>query len=109
MNAHASPVRDSPGVPTRVLLFTPSIGAGHDLPAEVLATALREAGATAEIVDFLEIGGPVARAIIGGASSLETRAGNIAFDAGYFLGTRFAPMRRVGSRGIDPHPRPGVT
>jgi UDP-N-acetylglucosamine:LPS N-acetylglucosamine transferase len=88
-------------VPTRVLLFTASIGAGHDLPAEVLAAALREAGATAEIVDFLEIGGPVARAIIGSASSLETRAGNIAFDAGYFVGTRYAPMRRAGSRFIE--------
>jgi processive 1,2-diacylglycerol beta-glucosyltransferase len=87
-------------VSTRVLIFTASIGAGHDLPAEVLAIALREAGATAEIVDFLEIGGPVARAIIGGASSLETRAGNIAFDAGYFVGTRYAPMRRIGSRFI---------
>ena len=85
----------------RVLIFTASIGAGHDLPAEVLAGALREQGASAEVVDFLEIGGPVARAIIGGASSLETRAGNVAFDAGYFLGTRFAPMRRAGSRVIE--------
>ena len=85
----------------RVLVFTASIGAGHDLPAEVLADALREQGAEVEIADFLPIAGPVARAIIGGASSLETRAGNIAFDAGYFLGTRFAPMRRVGSRVIE--------
>jgi UDP-N-acetylglucosamine:LPS N-acetylglucosamine transferase len=85
----------------RVLIFTASIGAGHDLPAEVLATALREEGAQVEIVDFLAIAGPLARAIVGSASSLETRAGNIAFDAGYFLGTRFAPMRRVGSRVID--------
>ena len=88
-------------MPVHVLIFTASIGAGHDLPAEVLATALREDGAMVEIVDFLEIGGPVARAIIGGASSLETRAGNIAFDAGYFAGTRYAPMRRVGSRVIE--------
>jgi processive 1,2-diacylglycerol beta-glucosyltransferase len=88
-------------VPPRVLIFTASIGAGHDLPAEILATALRAEGAQVQIADFLEVGGPVARAIIGGASSLETRAGNIAFDAGYFLGTRFAPMRRVGSRVID--------
>jgi UDP-N-acetylglucosamine:LPS N-acetylglucosamine transferase len=88
-------------MPPRVLIFTASIGAGHDLPAEVLATALRAEGARVEIVDFLAIAGPVARAIVGGASSLETRAGNIAFDAGYFLGTRFAPMRRVGSRVIE--------
>jgi UDP-N-acetylglucosamine:LPS N-acetylglucosamine transferase len=85
----------------RVLIFTASIGAGHDLPAEVLATALREEGAQVDIVDFLAIAGPLARAIVGGASSLETRAGNIAFDVGYFLGTRFAPMRQVGSRLIE--------
>jgi len=85
----------------RAAIFTASIGAGHDLPAEVLASSLREQGATVQIVDFLEVGGPLARAIIGGASSLETRAGNIAFDAGYFAGTRYAPMRRAGSRIIE--------
>jgi processive 1,2-diacylglycerol beta-glucosyltransferase len=88
-------------VSVRVLIFTASIGAGHDLPAEVLAASLRDEGATVAVVDFLAIGGPVARAIIGGASSLETRAGNIAFDAGYYAGTRFAPMRRAGSRVIE--------
>jgi processive 1,2-diacylglycerol beta-glucosyltransferase len=84
-----------------VLIFTASIGAGHDLPAEVLAAALREQGASAQVVDFLAVAGPLARAIVGGASSLETRAGNLAFEAGYFLGTRFAPMRRAGSRVIE--------
>ena len=88
-------------MPTRALIFTASIGAGHDLPAEVLATALRERGATAEIVDGLQVGGPVARAIVGGASSLETTAGNLAFEAGYLLGTRTAPMRRAGSAVIE--------
>jgi processive 1,2-diacylglycerol beta-glucosyltransferase len=88
-------------MPTRVLIFTASIGSGHDLPAEVLADALRERDATADVVDGLPIAGPVARAIIGGASSLESTAGNLAFDAGYFLGTRFAPARRVGSGVIE--------
>jgi processive 1,2-diacylglycerol beta-glucosyltransferase len=84
-----------------VLVFTASIGAGHDLPAEFLATALREEGASTQVVDGLDVAGPLARAIVGGASSLETRAGNLAFEAGYFLGTRFAPMRRAGSRTIE--------
>jgi UDP-N-acetylglucosamine:LPS N-acetylglucosamine transferase len=88
-------------MPTRVLIFTASIGSGHDLPAEVLAGALRERGASADVVDGLPIAGPVARAIIGGASSLDSTAGNLAFDAGYFLGTRFAPARRVGSSVIE--------
>ncbi|MEY2515848.1 MAG: processive 1,2-diacylglycerol beta-glucosyltransferase [bacterium] len=84
-------------MPTRVLIFTASIGAGHDLPAEVLATELRAQGAIAHIVDFLDIAGPVARAIIGGASSLDSTAGNIAFDVSYFVTVRIKPMRRVGS------------
>lgn len=94
-------MRDHRRVSTHALIFTASIGAGHDLPAEVLATALRERGATAEVVDGLQVGGPVARAIVGGASSLDTKAGNLAFEAGYVLGTRLAPMRRAGSRLID--------
>jgi UDP-N-acetylglucosamine:LPS N-acetylglucosamine transferase len=88
-------------MPTRVLIFTASIGAGHDLPAEVLATSLRDRGATAEVVDGLEVGGPVARAIVGGASSLETLPGNLAFEAGYLLGTRLGPMRRAGSKFVE--------
>src|SRR5215213_1100412 len=88
-------------MPVRALVFTASIGAGHDLPAEVLATALRERGATVEVVDGLEVGGPVARAIVGGASSLETTAGNLAFEAGYVLGTRTGPLRRAGSRVVE--------
>jgi UDP-N-acetylglucosamine:LPS N-acetylglucosamine transferase len=88
-------------MPVRALIVTASIGAGHDLPAEVLAGALRERGAIADVVDGLAVGGPVARAIVGGASSLETTAGNVAFDAGYLLGTRFAPMRRAGSAFIE--------
>ena len=88
-------------MPAHALILTASIGAGHDLPAAVLAGSLRERGATADVVDGLDVGGPVARAIIGGASSLETTAGNLAFDAGYLLGTRFAPMRRAGSAFIE--------
>ena len=86
---------------SRVLILTASIGAGRDKPAEFLATALRERGAIADVVDGLPIAGPVARAIIGGASSPESTAGNVALDAGYLLGTRFAPSRRVGSRLIE--------
>src|SRR5205085_11613597 len=84
-----------------VTSFTASIGAGHDVPAEVLATALRERGARADVVDGLKIAGPVARAIVGGASSLDSTAGSLVFEVGYVLGTRLAPMRRVGSSVIE--------
>lgn len=88
-------------MPSRALILTASIGAGHDLPAHVLADALRALGATADVVDGLEVAGPVARRIIAGASSLDSPAGNLAFDAGYFLGTRLRPMRHVGSAVIE--------
>jgi processive 1,2-diacylglycerol beta-glucosyltransferase len=92
---------DRRAMPARALIITASIGAGHDLPAEVLASSLRERGASADVVDGLQVGGPVARAIVGGASSLETTAGNLAFEAGYLLGTRYGPLRRAGSALID--------
>src|ERR1044072_6490063 len=85
----------------RALIFTASIGSGRDLPAEVLAAALRDRGAGAEVVDGLEVGGPVARAIIGGGSSLDTQLGNLAFEVSYALETRPEAMRRVGARLID--------
>ena len=88
-------------MPVAVTIFTASIGAGHDVPAEVLAAALRERGARADVVDGLKIAGPVARAIVGGASSLDSTAGSLVFEAGYVLGTRLAPMRRVGSSVIE--------
>jgi UDP-N-acetylglucosamine:LPS N-acetylglucosamine transferase len=88
-------------MPTTVSIFTASIGAGHDVPAQVLAAALQERGAGADVVDGLPIAGPVARAIIGGASSLDSTAGSLVFEAGYLLGTRVAPMRRVGSNVIE--------
>ena len=43
-NAHAAKITPMPNVS----IFSASIGAGHDVPAEVLATALRERGATAD-------------------------------------------------------------
>ena len=86
---------------TNVSIFSASIGAGHDVPAEVLATALRSRGATATVVDGLQIAGPAARAIVGGTSSLDSTAGSLVFEAGYALGTRLAPMRRVGSNVIE--------
>ena len=80
-----------------VQIFTASIGAGHDLPAELLAAALQERGATTQVVDGLEVGGAIARAVVASGSSLDSVAGNVGFEVGYFLGTKFAPMRSVGS------------
>jgi UDP-N-acetylglucosamine:LPS N-acetylglucosamine transferase len=92
---------------TRVLIFTASIGAGHDQPARVLADGLRERGCTVEVVDGLELAGPVARTIIGRASRVDSGAGNAAFNAGYRLATRIAPLGRAGTSALDKLTRGG--
>ncbi len=88
-------------MPTTVTIFTASIGAGHDVPARVLAAGLRDRGATADVVDGLALAGPAARAIIGGVSSPDSTLGTLAFDAGYLLGTRVAPLRAAASGAVD--------
>ena len=85
----------------RILIFTASIGDGHDQPARVLAEGLRERDATVEVVDGLELAGPPASTIIGGASKLDSSAATLAFNAGYLLGTRIVPLRRAGAAGLD--------
>lgn len=94
-------------MPTRVLIFTASIGAGHDMPAEVLAAALRERDATAEVADGLAIAGRVARGVIGGASRLDSAPATVAFNAGYALATKVAPLRRASSGAIEQLTRRG--
>jgi len=84
-----------------VSIFSASIGAGHDLPAQVLAAALRERGARADVVDGLRVAGPAARAIVGGVCSPDSTAGTLAVEAGYLLGTRLAPLRKAGTAGLD--------
>jgi len=86
---------------TTVTIFTASIGAGHDVPAQVLATALRERGANADVVDGLQLAGPAARAIVGGVPSSGSALGTLAFEARYLLGTRVAPTREAGASVID--------
>jgi len=78
----------------RVLIFSASIGAGHDVPAAVLAGELRARGATAHVVDSLDVMGPVLRKIVGGASSLDSKAGSLVFEISYLVGVRFEPIRR---------------
>jgi len=88
-------------MPTTVTIFTASIGAGHDVPAQVLATALRERGANADVVDGLELAGPAARAIVGGVPTTSSALGTLAFEARYLLGTRLAPTREAGGAIVD--------
>jgi processive 1,2-diacylglycerol beta-glucosyltransferase len=88
-------------MPPRALIFTAPSGGGHDVPANVLAEALRERGATADVVDGRELAGPVAGRIIAAAASLDSAAGRLAVDAGYLLGTRVRPIRHAASAAIE--------
>lgn len=86
---------------TRALIFTASTPAGHASAAQMLAAGLRDRGASAEIVDGVEAGGSLARAILRGTTALEKAAGGRVFDAGYRLATGVGPVRGVGSRVLD--------
>jgi UDP-N-acetylglucosamine:LPS N-acetylglucosamine transferase len=85
--------------PPRILILSASIGAGHDLPAEVLAAELRERapGAAVEIADSLQASGPLLEAIAISGSSFETRLGNVAFDVEHRLVMQWPPGRRFTS------------
>ncbi len=84
----------------RVLILTASKSAGRDVPAEVLAAALRERGASADVVDGLGLAGPAARALVRAAPSPRSAAGGVAADAGHAL-ARFGPARRAGARAVQ--------
>jgi processive 1,2-diacylglycerol beta-glucosyltransferase len=79
----------------RILILTGSIGEGHDLPARLLADALRERGAEAAVADSVPIlGWPVGEVLIG-ASDFHSELGNRMFEASYFLGNQWPPTRWV--------------
>ena len=83
----------------RVLILTASIGAGHDLPAEVLAAELQERSSDTQVVtaDSLEAAGPLVRRLVLGGSAFESSLGNFVYDVEYWLITRAAPIRRLTS------------
>ena len=84
----------------RVLIVTADIGAGHDLPAALLADAIRarEPSAYVMVADGLVAGGRAARALArGGAEAVMERAPLI-FDAEYWLVARWSLTRRAAGR-----------
>ncbi|MCW2990094.1 MAG: UDP-N-acetylglucosamine:LPS N-acetylglucosamine transferase-like protein, partial [Solirubrobacterales bacterium] len=68
--------------PPRILILSASIGAGHDLPAEVMAAELRGRvpGIAVEVEDALQQVGPLLRAAVGSGSEFESALGNTVFD-----------------------------
>jgi processive 1,2-diacylglycerol beta-glucosyltransferase len=83
----------------RCVILTASIGAGHDLPAEILRQELieRRPGAEVEVLDCLELaGGLIERAISG--ASFESPLANRVFDVEHRLLHDVAVTRRAAGR-----------
>ncbi len=79
----------------RVLIFSASIGEGHDLPARVLADGMeREApGVEIEIVDSLAVVGWLTRRLVMDSSRFHSKWGSRLFDLSYRLITDIRPTR----------------
>jgi processive 1,2-diacylglycerol beta-glucosyltransferase len=77
---------------TRVLIFTASIGEGHDLPARELAAGLRERGAEVTVADTLKTMGPLIERIVMGGSNA------VLFELSYVLVVKVDATRRAQER-----------
>ncbi len=77
----------------RVLILTADVGAGHDLPAQLLADALLQRGAEVAIADGLDAMGPVIHSIMRGSTETVLHRMPWLFDAEYWLMTAFPPTR----------------
>ena len=88
-----------PDRPPRVLIVTADIGAGHDLPAQLLADGIRTArpGAEVTVADGLVEMGPVVLAVIRRGAETILEHLRPLFDLQYWLIARFAPTRRLMS------------
>jgi processive 1,2-diacylglycerol beta-glucosyltransferase len=93
---------------TRVLILTADIGAGHDLPAALLADGLREQGAEVTIQDGVKAMGRVASATVRSGAEFVLRRLPWLFEIQYWLAQTFPPTRaltqalgvRFGRRGL---------
>jgi processive 1,2-diacylglycerol beta-glucosyltransferase len=84
----------------RILIFSASIGEGHDLPARVLAEGIeREASGTeVEIVDSLAVVGWLTRRLVMDSSRFHSKWGSRLFDLSYRLITDVRPTRWFAAR-----------
>ena len=98
---YLGPLRRTQLPPTlKVLIFSASIGEGHDLPARVLAEGIeREApGTEIEIVDSLEVVGWLTRRLVMDSSRFHSKWGSRLFDLSYRLITDVRPTRWFAAR-----------
>jgi len=86
--------------PPRVLILSASIGAGHDLPAEVMAAELREIapGVGVTVLDTVKEAGPILAAFVEGGSAFDSRVGNLMFELQHRALMQWGPGRRGMTR-----------
>ncbi len=79
----------------KILIFSASIGEGHDLPARVLAEGIRaeDPHAQIEIVDSLAVVGWLTRRLVMDSSRFHSKWGSRLFDLSYRLITDVRPSR----------------
>ena len=84
----------------RILIFSASIGEGHDLPARVLADGIRREAPSAEIeiVDSLAVVGWLTRRLVMDTSRFHSKWGSRVFDLSYRLITDVRPTRWLAGR-----------
>ena len=84
----------------KVLIFSASIGEGHDLPARVLADGIAEQAPAVEveIVDSLALVNPLVRRLVLDSSRFHSKWGNRIFDLSYKLITDVPPTRWFAAR-----------
>jgi processive 1,2-diacylglycerol beta-glucosyltransferase len=84
----------------KVLVFSASIGEGHDLPARVIAEGIleRSPGAEVKIVDSLALVNPLVRRLVLDSSRFHSKWGNRIFDLSYRLITDVRPTRWFAAR-----------
>jgi processive 1,2-diacylglycerol beta-glucosyltransferase len=94
----------------KILIFSASIGEGHDLPARVLADGIAEVepAAEVEIVDSLAIVGPVARRVVMGGSRFHSWIGSRVFDLVHRLISDVAPTRWLAGKLTEALGRRGI-
>lgn len=79
----------------RVLMFSASIGEGHDGPARTLTSALQARGACCRTVDALAVAGPGAQRLAGAGTQYDSWIGNVAFDAAHWAGAQWPTGQRA--------------
>jgi processive 1,2-diacylglycerol beta-glucosyltransferase len=84
----------------KILIFSASIGEGHDLPARVLADGIRSEAPNTEIeiVDSLALVNVLVRRLVLDSSRFHSKWGNRIFDLSYKLITDIRPTRWFAGR-----------